>query len=165
MVGVVDARIAADVDALELREDRLEEAASTTEPRDGMPEGPQRDRERAHHVGQAADLTQEFATRGLELRTAAAKATQPPRVLSHLSNPLAQATGDHGEIGRGRIVRARKPAAEPSGVAILSLGTRLEDALKAADLLAGPWRAKLNAATMLGGSGMMVITSVPPRLG
>lgn len=46
------------------------------------------------------------------------------------------ATGEVWEIGRGRIVRARKPAAEQSGVAILSLGTRLDEALKAADLLA-----------------------------
>ncbi|MBB3173854.1 1-deoxy-D-xylulose-5-phosphate synthase [Endobacter medicaginis] len=46
------------------------------------------------------------------------------------------ATGEVWEIGRGRIVRARKPATEQSGVAILSLGTRLDEALKAAELLA-----------------------------
>ncbi|KON64934.1 1-deoxy-D-xylulose-5-phosphate synthase [Komagataeibacter europaeus] len=48
------------------------------------------------------------------------------------------AAGQILEIGRGRIVRemTRQSGPEQGGIAILSLGPRLEDALKAADMLA-----------------------------
>lgn len=71
---------------------------------------------------------------------------RPPHDLSHLLGYYYQGTEEHVSMAVDASLKARAAWAD------LSWQHRASVFLKAADLLAGPYRAKINAATMLGQS-------------
>ncbi|RKZ24900.1 1-pyrroline-5-carboxylate dehydrogenase, partial [bacterium] len=83
---------------------------------------------------------------GKEIRTGDMGECRPPHEHSHLLAKYHKAGEKEIKMAIEAALEARKEWAEMPWEARLSIF------LKAAELLAGPWRYKLNAATMLGQS-------------
>lgn len=83
---------------------------------------------------------------GEEVRTEKQVAIHPPHELSHTLGHFHAGDGTHVEQAITAALNAKEAWAN------LSWEHRASIFLKAADLIAGPYRAKLNAATMLGQS-------------
>ncbi|MCE1198085.1 MAG: L-glutamate gamma-semialdehyde dehydrogenase [Marinilabiliales bacterium] len=83
---------------------------------------------------------------GREVRSDKRVAMRPPHDLAHLLGHYHQGDKKHVEMAIEAALQAK------SAWASLSWQHRASIFLKAADLLAGPFRAKMNAATMLGQS-------------
>jgi 1-pyrroline-5-carboxylate dehydrogenase len=111
----------------------------------GSPERAALELELKHQEGVQLDLT---ATIGGVKRMGGGAETPVVQPHDH-SHVLGVLRGSTADDARDAIEAAR--AAAP-GWAALSFDDRAAVLLKAADLLAGPWRQRLNAATMLGQS-------------
>lgn len=83
---------------------------------------------------------------GKEIKTGNMGECRPPHEHGHLLGTYHKAGADEVQLAIDTALEARKEWAETPWEARVSIF------LKAADLLAGPWRDKLNAATMLGQS-------------
>lgn len=83
---------------------------------------------------------------GKEVRTGKLERMAPPHEIAHTLGYYHQGDASHVAMAIEAAMAARKQWAD------LSWEHRASVFLKAADLLAGPYRAKLNAATMLGQS-------------
>ena len=83
---------------------------------------------------------------GKKIQTATKVEIRPPHDLKHLLGYYYQGIEEHVSLAIDAALKARMVWSE------LSWQHRASIFLKAADLLAGPYRAKINAATMLGQS-------------
>ncbi len=83
---------------------------------------------------------------GKEIKTGNMGECRPPHEHSHLLGKYHKAGADEVQLAIATALEARKEWAETPWEARVSIF------MKAAELLAGPWRDKLNAATMLGQS-------------
>ena len=111
----------------------------------GSPERAELERRLAELAADPLELTATIGGRQRMARGASFDVVQPHRHAAVLGSS-AHATHADAEDA----VRCAKEAAP--GWAALSFDDRAAVFLKAADLLAGPWRQTLNAATMLGQS-------------
>jgi 1-pyrroline-5-carboxylate dehydrogenase len=96
-------------------------------------------------AGQRAELTMTIDGRQLMPQGELIDVVQP-----HNRHAVLGRLGNAGDVDVAAAIYAAKQAAP--GWRALSFDDRAAVFLKAADLLAGPWRATLNAATMLGQS-------------
>ena len=111
------------------------------------PGSPERDRIRARlKVLKAETVEIPVVAGGREIRTGQTGEIRPPHELAHTLGVYHKAQGEHVGQAIDAALAAR------SDWSRMGLDQRAAIFLTAADLLAGPWRDTLNAATMLGQS-------------
>jgi 1-pyrroline-5-carboxylate dehydrogenase len=102
------------------------------------------EQELAHQHGLGVDIP--LVIGGKRIHTVEREQVVCPHERRHALATLSQATSPHAQQAIDAAVAAQREWAR------WTLAERSAVFLKAADLLAGPWRARLNAATMLGQS-------------
>ena len=111
------------------------------------PGSPERDRIRARLKALKAETVEiPVVAGGREIRTGQTGDIRPPHELAHTLGVYHKAQGEHVRQAIDAALAAR------SDWSRMGLDQRAAIFLTAADLLAGPWRDTLNAATMLGQS-------------
>ncbi|HDZ21420.1 hypothetical protein LCGC14_0456430 [marine sediment metagenome] len=111
------------------------------------PGSPERDRIRARLKSLKAETVEiPVVAGGREIRTGQTGEIHPPHELAHTLGVYHKAQGEHVRRAIDAALAARGDWSR------MSLDQRAAIFLTAADLLAGPWRDTLNAATMLGQS-------------